>query len=122
MHLKVYGAALALCVLPMTALAQSAVPEQATQETRAKFRAACAADVQKFCANVERAKGAMRVCLDTAVGRLQGRQSRTRRRQGQGQELNSSENWQWKAGAGPPRPGIFCVSHAGTGASRRRSR
>ena len=70
MHLKVYGAALALCVLPMTALAQSAAPEQATQETRAKFRAACAADVQKFCANVERAKGAMRICLDTHEKRL----------------------------------------------------
>jgi hypothetical protein len=63
MHLKTYGVALALAVLPMTALAQSAAPEKATQEARAKFRAACAVDVQKFCANIERAKGAMRSCL-----------------------------------------------------------
>jgi len=63
MHLKAFGAALALAVLPMTALAQSAPPEKATQEARAKVRAACSADVQKFCANIERAKGAMRSCL-----------------------------------------------------------
>ena len=28
------------------------------------MRAACAADVQKFCTNVERGKGAVRTCLD----------------------------------------------------------
>ena len=28
------------------------------------MRAACGADVQKFCAGIERAKGAMRTCLD----------------------------------------------------------
>ncbi len=33
-------------------------------EARAKVRAACAADLQKFCANVERGKGAMRACLE----------------------------------------------------------
>ncbi len=64
MHLKIYGFALALAVLPMTALAQSATPPKATPEMREKMRTACAADVQKFCANVERAKGAMRTCLD----------------------------------------------------------
>jgi len=64
MHLKAFAAALALAVLPMTALAQSAPPDKATQEARAKFRAACAADVQKFCANIEKAKGAMRSCLE----------------------------------------------------------
>jgi len=64
MHLKAFGAALALAVLPMTALAQSAPPEKATQEARAKVRAACSADVQKLCANIERAKGAMRSCLE----------------------------------------------------------
>ena len=64
MHLKTYGFALALAVLPMTALAQSATPPKATPEMREKMRTACAADVQKFCANIDRAKGAMRSCLD----------------------------------------------------------
>lgn len=64
MQLKTYGIALALAVLPLTALAQNAAPDKAKQEARVKMRAACAADVQKFCANVERAKGAMRICLD----------------------------------------------------------
>ena len=54
----------ALAALPMTALAQSATPDPAKEETREKLRAACAADVQKFCANIERAKGAMRACLE----------------------------------------------------------
>jgi hypothetical protein len=63
MHLKTCGVVLALTLLPVTALAQSAAPGVDKQEARAKFRAACAADVQKFCANIERAKGAMRVCL-----------------------------------------------------------
>ena len=64
MHLKTYGLALALAALPLTALAQSATAPKATPEAREKMRAACAADVQKFCANVERGKGAMRTCLD----------------------------------------------------------
>jgi hypothetical protein len=59
MHLRTYGLALALAVLPLTALAQSP-----TSEAREKMRAACAADVEKYCANIERAKGAMRTCLD----------------------------------------------------------
>ena len=63
MHLKTYGVALALALLPMSALAQSATPDPAKEEARAKFRAACGADVQKFCANVERAKGARGTCL-----------------------------------------------------------
>ena len=64
MHLKTYGFALALAVLPMTALAQTATPPKATPEMREKMRAACAADVQKFCANIDRVKGAMRSCLE----------------------------------------------------------
>lgn len=64
MQLKTCGIALALAVLPMTVLAQSAAPDTARQAAREKLRAACGADVQKFCANVERAKGAMRICLD----------------------------------------------------------
>jgi hypothetical protein len=64
MYLKTYGIALALAaVLPLAALAQSATPQASTSEGRAKLRAACAADVQKFCANIERGKGAMRSCL-----------------------------------------------------------
>ena len=64
MHMKTIGIALALALLPMTAVAQSAAPQAAAPEAREKVRAACAADVQKFCANIERAKGAMRACLE----------------------------------------------------------
>ena len=63
MNLRICGALLMLAALPVTALAQSATPDTAKEEARAKFRAACAADAQKFCANIERAKGAMRACL-----------------------------------------------------------
>ncbi len=64
MHLKTFGVALALALSPVTAFAQSAAPRTAASETREKMRAACSADVQKFCANIERAKGAMRGCLE----------------------------------------------------------
>jgi len=64
MHLKTFGIALAIAALPSLTLAQSATPDPAKQEARAKFRAACAADVQKFCADIERVKGAMRTCLE----------------------------------------------------------
>ena len=68
------GATLLLTLLPLGALAQSttpppapatqaAVPPPAIKQARAKMRAACAADVQKFCADVERGKGALRGCL-----------------------------------------------------------
>jgi cysteine rich repeat protein len=67
MYLKTYGIALALALLPMTALAQSA-PSQT--EAREKVREACATDVQKFCANIERAKGAMRSCLEAHDAQL----------------------------------------------------
>jgi hypothetical protein len=72
-----YLAGLALIVLPMAALAQSTTPStmppdapaaatsEAKAQAREKVRAACAADMQKFCANIERAKGAMRTCLET---------------------------------------------------------
>jgi predicted outer membrane protein len=64
MHMKTIGIALALALLPMTAVAQGAGPQTAAPEAREKVRAACAADVQKFCADIERAKGAMRACLE----------------------------------------------------------
>ena len=68
MHLRTYCVALALVCVPVAAFAQSAAPSAAAQtaapEAREKVRAACATDVQKFCANIERAKGAMRGCLE----------------------------------------------------------
>lgn len=72
MQLETFGLALALAVLPVTALAQSAapsaaqgaIPDAVKQEAREKMRAACADDVRKFCADIERARGAMRICLD----------------------------------------------------------
>jgi hypothetical protein len=74
MNRKTIGAAILFAVLPFAALAQSAPPSSAPQpeagstqrsEARAKMRAACGTDVQKFCANVERAKGAIRTCLES---------------------------------------------------------
>ena len=64
---KIAGAILLLVLLPASALAQdstSTTPSPARAEAREKVRAACAADIQKFCADIERAKGARRVCLD----------------------------------------------------------
>ena len=59
------GAVFLLSLLPAVTLAQSAEPSAPERgEARQKVRAACAADVQKFCANIERAKGAMRACLE----------------------------------------------------------
>jgi hypothetical protein len=70
MNLKTCGVAVTLAMLPMLALAQTATPDQAKQEARAKVRAACGADVEKFCPNIERAKGAFRTCLDTHEAKL----------------------------------------------------
>jgi Cysteine rich repeat len=69
-------AALLLAMLPLAALAQStdqpssttaapAAPSPAVKEARVKMRTACAADLQKFCATVERGKGALVGCLRT---------------------------------------------------------
>ena len=65
---KAAGLALALALMPVLAIsapvrAQNAPPQSTTQEMREKVRAACAADMAKHCANVERAKGAMRSCM-----------------------------------------------------------
>jgi Spy/CpxP family protein refolding chaperone len=63
------GAAILFVALPIVALAQSAAPPPADAaqkaEGRAKIRAACETDIQKFCANVERGKHAMRSCLES---------------------------------------------------------
>jgi Skp family chaperone for outer membrane proteins len=72
MNIKACIFALALALVPATAFAQSApqtaapsaAPQSAAPEAQQKTRTACAVDVQKFCANVERAKGAMRGCLE----------------------------------------------------------
>lgn len=64
---KTFTVALLLTLLPAAAFAQSATspePSPERAEARAKVRTACAADIQKFCANIERAKGAMRACLE----------------------------------------------------------
>ena len=70
MYLKTCGVALALALLPAAAFAQSAPNQSTAPEAREKMRAACAADVQKFCANIERAKGAMRSCLEAHDAQL----------------------------------------------------
>ncbi len=66
MNYATIGALLLLGAIPIAAVAQTAPPSAPSAEraeAREKFRAACGADVQKFCANIERAKGAMRGCL-----------------------------------------------------------
>jgi len=70
MHRLLLAAAAALALLPLGALAQSTSPQAPAsapsanqQQARTNVRTACAADIQKFCANIERAKGAMRSCL-----------------------------------------------------------
>jgi hypothetical protein len=66
MSFKMLGAALAFSLVPWTVLAQSpAAPTAERSEARQKLRAACAADVQKFCASIERVRGALRTCLET---------------------------------------------------------
>ena len=66
------GALLLLTLCSPGALAQNAaapptaapgMPSPSLQVARAKMRAACAADVQKFCAGVERGNGALGKCL-----------------------------------------------------------
>jgi hypothetical protein len=78
MNCKTVGFALGLSMLSFAAVAQSTTPQnpgdrpsnEARAEAREKFRAACASDVQKFCANVDHAKGAVRSCLDTNASQL----------------------------------------------------
>ena len=61
MH-RMLAVALLLYGSSVAVLAQGAAPE--VTEARAKVRTACAGDIQKHCANIEKAKGAMRTCLD----------------------------------------------------------
>jgi hypothetical protein len=69
MHRKIIGASFVLALLPGLALAQSA-PSPERAEAREKARAACAADVEKFCANIDSAKGARRACLEANEAQL----------------------------------------------------
>ena len=69
MNSRTLGCALLLALLPAAAFAQDATPPASTSsperaEARPKVRTACAADIQKFCAGIERVKGAMRGCLE----------------------------------------------------------
>jgi len=73
------GLVLALTLQPLGAWGQSAPPKEAPpasvtqppknapsvalKQARSKMRAACGADLQKFCANVERGKGGIQRCL-----------------------------------------------------------
>jgi flagellar motility protein MotE (MotC chaperone) len=72
MTCKTPAAALFLVLLPVAALAQSpsTQPSPDRAEMREKFKAACSADIQKFCAQIERAKGAMRACLQAHANEL----------------------------------------------------
>jgi len=69
MRYSILGAAVALSMLWLPALAQEAAPGAA--EARAKVRSACAADAEKFCAGVERGKGGgMRACFEAHEAQL----------------------------------------------------
>jgi hypothetical protein len=64
-NIKTCGVALLFALTSAAALAQSAPPASGDKaEARQKMRTACAADIQKFCANIERGKGATRTCLE----------------------------------------------------------
>jgi hypothetical protein len=69
---------------------------------REKFKAACSADIQKFCAQIDRAtKGAMRACLQAheeravrGVPRLVGGAGRRQGyREGQSQAASTLRHW-----------------------------
>lgn len=64
--------AIALGALPAIALSQSApapaaaaAAGQVEHATRGKYRMACAADIARFCADIEKGKGKMRACLES---------------------------------------------------------
>jgi hypothetical protein len=73
MQITRIGAALLFILVPLGVMAQTATPpttpapspgrSPALKQARAKMRAACATDLQKFCADVERGGGARRKCL-----------------------------------------------------------
>lgn len=69
MTLTIRTTALLLLLLPAGAIAQApsapgTPPSAEVKEMRQKMRAACSADVQKFCGQIERGKGMLRACLE----------------------------------------------------------
>ena len=65
MYRASFCAALIFSVIPAIALAQGESQSSSEKaEVRTKVRTACAAEIQKFCPNIERGKGQMRACLD----------------------------------------------------------
>ena len=66
MNRSILACALLLAALPVAAQTQTEQQPAAAEHSsgRGKVRAACAADIQKFCANIAHEKGAMRTCLD----------------------------------------------------------
>ena len=73
MQNAILGAVVVLGALCGPALAQDAGgdPTQSAAEARAKVRAACAGDQEKFCAGVERGTaGGMRACFQAHAAEL----------------------------------------------------
>lgn len=77
MKIALLAATAVLTALPLGTLVLAQSPAQspgqppaATTEAREKVRSACAADIQKLCANIERAKGAMRACMSANESQL----------------------------------------------------
>ena len=72
MQSSILGAIFTLGALGVPGLAQDAGgdPSESAAAARAKVRAACAVDVEKFCAGVERGTGGMRACLQAHAAEL----------------------------------------------------
>ena len=76
MSFKTTVAVALLCLAPIAALAQTApaaspaATTAAPEVVGAKRGQACQADIQKFCATVDKVKGAMRACLDSHTAEL----------------------------------------------------
>lgn len=105
MQIKTYGIALLMAALPFAAMAQSAVPQSqdpARAEAREKVRAACAADVQKFCATVERGKGAMRECLQANETQLSDACKSARAERAAARAAREKLTTDWSGGQGEP--------------------
>ena len=75
MRSSILGAAIVLIAISGAALAQDkgGAAIDSAAEVRAKVRAACATDAEKFCAGVERGKGGSARLLYSARGRAVSR-------------------------------------------------
>ena len=67
-----FAAAAFVALASVTSFAQTAPAADPTarEANMSKFREACGADVQKFCATVDKARGAIRTCLDSHAADL----------------------------------------------------